>query len=56
MDPPGMLAELLARLLCGGHRAGHSAGEVDRDDLVALLEQRPVDRQEVADRGLGGGW
>ena len=34
--------------------AGDAAGEVDRDDVVAGLEQRLVDREEVADRRLRG--
>jgi hypothetical protein len=31
-----------------------AAGQVDRDDVPAGLDQRLPDREEVADRGLGG--
>ena len=34
------------------HGAGDAAREVDREDVVAGLEQRLVDREEVADRRL----
>src|SRR6202040_3467227 len=33
---------------------GDPAGKVDRDDLMPGIEQRLPDREEVADRGLGG--
>src|SRR5207245_1732534 len=36
-------------------RARDTGREVDRDDLAPVGEQRLVDSQEVADRGLGGG-
>ena len=47
--------ELFTRLRGGAHRARHAAGKMDRDDLVPLVEQRLVDGEEVADRGLGCG-
>ena len=34
-------------------RSGNAGGDVDRDDLTALVEQRLVDGEEVPDRGLG---
>ena len=37
-------------------RSRQSAGDVDRDDLVPVPEEGLVDGDEVADRGLGGGW
>ena len=46
------LHERVARLLGRAHRARDPAGEVDRDDVVAALEQRLVDGEEVADRRL----
>ena len=51
----GPVAELLAGLLGRADGARHPAGEVDRDDVVAGVEQRLVDREEVADRRLRGG-
>ena len=42
----------LARRLAGARDA---AREVDRDDVLAGLDQRLPDGQEVADRGLRGG-
>src|SRR3954454_6864945 len=54
-DPVGVdaaLDELVARLLRRGERAGDAGAQVDRDDVAAGLEQRLVDREEVADRRL----
>ena len=34
---------------------GYASGEVDRDDVLAVLEQWLPDGEEVADRGLRGG-
>jgi hypothetical protein len=34
--------------------AGDAGGDVDRDDLPAFVQQRFVDLEEVADRGLRG--
>ena len=55
VHPLGALAELFASLLGRSHRARHPAREMDRDDVIAGVEERLVDRQEVADRGLRGG-
>ena len=45
-----------SRACCGGaDGARHAAREVDRDDLVAGVEQRLVDLEEVADRRLRRG-
>src|ERR1700678_4440672 len=35
--------------------AGDASGEVDRDDVPAVVEKWLPDGEEVADRGLGGG-
>jgi hypothetical protein len=54
-DPPGVgpaLGQLVARLLGRADGAGDAAGDVDRDDVVAALDQRLVDGEEVPDRGL----
>ena len=48
------VAELLAGLLGRADGARHAAREVDRDDVVAGVEQRLIDREEVADRRLRG--
>ena len=45
----------LARLVRGLEGAGDPGGDVDRDDFLAGVEQRLVDGEEVADRGLRGG-
>ena len=55
VDAARQLAEMVARLLGRAHGARHPAGEMDRDDLVAGVDERLVDGEEVADRGLGGG-
>jgi len=52
VDPFGAGAESLACLLGGVHGAGHPAGEMDRDDVVAGREDRLVYLEEVADRRL----
>ena len=46
------LAEQRVRLPRGLDGSGDPAGEVDRDDVVAGLEQRLPDGEEVADRRL----
>ena len=53
---PSRAALVEQRLGLGGGAdgAGDPAGEVDRDDVVAVREQRLVDGDEVADRGLRG--
>jgi hypothetical protein len=45
----------LAGLAGGLEGAGDAGRDVDRDDLAPALEQRFVDGDEVADRGLRGG-
>jgi hypothetical protein len=45
----------LASLAGGLEGAGDAGRDVDRDDFPALVEQRFVDLEEVADRGLRGG-
>ena len=58
MDPLAALAfvdQPLAGLAGGLEGAGDAGGDVDRDDLAAGVEQRLVDGEEVADRGLRGG-
>ena len=52
VDPA--LHELVARLLGGRERARDAGGEVDREDVRAVVEQRLVDGEEVADRRLRG--
>ena len=42
------LDQQVARLLGRAHRAGDAAAEVDREDVVAALDQRLVDGEEVA--------
>ena len=54
MNPIGSGAELLTCLLGCADGAGHPARQVDRDDVVAIVEQRFVDLKEVTDRGLRG--
>ena len=49
------LGEQLAGLARCLERARDAAGEMDRDDVVAAVDQRLPDGQEVADRRLGGG-
>ena len=48
----GAVAELLARLARGLDGARDAAGEVDRDDVAARVEQRLPDGEELADRRL----
>ena len=58
VDPLAALAfvdQPLARLVGGLEGAGDAGRDVDRDDLLAGVEQRLVDGDEVADRGLRGG-
>src|SRR5262249_62274701 len=52
---PAVVDQPLARLAGGVAGPGDPGRDVDRDDLVARLEQRPVDLDEVADRRLRGG-
>ena len=47
--------EPLAGLAGGLEGAGDAGRDMDRDDLAAGVEQRLVDGDEVADRGLRGG-
>ena len=58
VDPLAALVFLdqpLARLVGGLEGAGDAGRDVDRDDFPAGVEQRLVDLEEVADRGLRGG-
>ncbi len=50
-----LVDEALAGLVGGLAGAGDAGRDVDRDDLAPGLEQRLVDGDEVADRGLRGG-
>jgi hypothetical protein len=52
---PAFVDEALASLQRRLVGAGDPGRDVDRDDLVAVLEERPVDADEVAHRRLGGG-
>ncbi len=49
------LCEQPVRLVGGLAGARDAAGEVDRDDILAGLDQGLPGGEEVADRGLGGG-
>ena len=48
------LGQQRVRLPGGLGRSRDAPGEVDRDDVPALLDQRLPDGQEVSDRGLRG--
>ena len=52
---PLRCGQLLLGLPGALDRAGDAARDVDRDDVEALVDERLVDLQEVADRRLGGG-
>ncbi len=54
VDPLGVVAELVACLLGRPDRPRHAARQMDRNDVFAAIEDRLVDREEVADRGLRG--
>src|SRR6202012_5598362 len=52
---PALVDQPLARLVGGLEGARDRRGDVDRDDLLARVEQRLPDGEEVTDRGLRGG-
>ena len=54
-SPRPRSASSAVRLAGGLAGARDAAGEVDRDDVLAGLDQRLPHGEEVADRGLGGG-